>query len=356
MPRIQQLSPTLVNQIAAGEVVERPASVVKELLENAIDAGSTRVDVEVAQGGTDLIRVVDDGCGIEADDLRLALASHATSKLRDADGLSAIGILGFRGEALASMASIAQLTLQSRPAGQPCGAEVTCHGGNLGEVVPWNGSPGTRVEVRHLFFSTPARRKFLKSPATEMGHVAEAFTRLALAFPGLHLTLRHNGRLVHEVPGPLGLLDRIGVFFGDEVRNSLYQVEANEGPISLGGYVADPSCDRGGTQLQYLFVNGRWVRDRGLFQAVQDAYRGLLMAGRHPVAFLTLELPPGDRQQRGRQGGGGAAAARGPPPRCYRPRQGVRPTRPLKDPGEGPPGLACGPRPVENGATGRPAS
>jgi DNA mismatch repair protein MutL len=292
MPRIRQLPPALVNQIAAGEVVERPASVVKELLENAVDAGSTRIDVEVRQGGSGLIQVVDNGCGIHPDDLPLAFASHATSKLHKAEDLFHIDTLGFRGEALASFGSIAQVTLQSRPADQPSGAAITCHGGQLSAVVPWNGAPGTRIEVRHLFFNTPARRKFLKGVATEMGHVTEVFTRLALAQLGVHLTLRHNGKLLFEVPASLGQLDRIGLFFGAEVRNALYLVEAQEGPVALGGYVGDPSCDRGNSQTQYLFLNGRWVRDRGLFQAVQEAYRGLLMTGRYPVAFLFLELPP----------------------------------------------------------------
>jgi DNA mismatch repair protein MutL len=292
MPRIQPLPPTLINQIAAGEVVERPASVVKELLENAIDAGGTRIDVEVRHGGSDLIQIVDNGCGIDADDLPLAFASHATSKLQDVEDLFRIETLGFRGEALASLGSIAQVTLQSRPADQPSGAAITCHGGQLSSVMPWNGAPGTRIEVRHLFYNTPARRKFLKSVATEMGHVSEAFTRVALAQLNVHLTLRHNGKLLHEVPVSMGLLDRIGLFFGSELRNSLYLVEAQAGPVALGGYIGDPSCDRGNSQTQYLFLNGRWVRDRGLFQAVQDAYRGLLMTGRYPVAFLFLEVPP----------------------------------------------------------------
>src|SRR5438445_3410622 len=156
MPRIQQLPPLVITKIAAGEVIERPASVVKELLENSVDAGSTRIDVEVEQGGAELIRVVDDGCGIAADDLQLAFASHATSKLQSAEDLFRIGTLGFRGEALASVGSIAQVCLQSRPADQASGAEITCHGGRLSPVVPWNGSPGTRIEVRHLFYNTPA--------------------------------------------------------------------------------------------------------------------------------------------------------------------------------------------------------
>jgi DNA mismatch repair protein MutL len=241
MARIQPLPSTLVNQIAAGEVVERPASVVKELLENAVDAGSTRIDVEVLQGGSGLIQVVDNGCGIHPDDLPLAFASHATSKLHQAEDLFQIDTLGFRGEALASAGSIAQVTLQSRPADQPSGAAITCHGGQLSAVVPWNGAPGTRVEVRHLFFNTPARRKFLKGVATEMGHVTEVFTRLALSQLDVHLTLRHNGKLLYEVPASLGLLDRIGLFFGTELRNALYLVESQEGSVALGGYVGSRS-------------------------------------------------------------------------------------------------------------------
>src|SRR5437762_1638449 len=196
MPRIQQLPPLVVNKIAAGEVIERPASVVKELLENAVDAGSTRIDVEIEQGGSELIRVVDDGCGILADDLPLAFASHATSKLADADDLFRIGTLGFRGEALAAIGSVAQVTLQSRQPDQPSGAEISCHGGQLSPVRAWNGAPGTRVEVRHLFYNTPVRRRFLRGTATELGHITEVFTRVALSQLGLHLTLRHNGKLL----------------------------------------------------------------------------------------------------------------------------------------------------------------
>jgi DNA mismatch repair protein MutL len=292
MPRIHQLPPTVVTKIAAGEVIERPASVVKELLENAVDAGSTRIDVEIEQGGAELIRVVDDGCGIEPEDLPLAFASHATSKLASADDLFRIGTLGFRGEALASIGGVAHVTLQSRARGQACGAEVGCHGGELAAVRTWNGSPGTRIEVRHLFFNTPVRRKFLRTVGTEVGHVTEAFIRLALAYPTLHLTLRHNGKLVHEVPGSASLRDRLGMFFGADVREKLYALEANQGPVTLRGYVADPACERGNAKWQYLFVNGRWVRDRSLGHALQEAYRGLLMTGRYAVAFLRLDLPP----------------------------------------------------------------
>src|SRR5262249_31440105 len=286
MPRIQQLPHSVVTKIAAGEVIDRPASVVKELLENSVDAGSTRIDIEVEQGGTELIRVVDNGCGIHADDLPLAFASHATSKLHNADDLFRIGTLGFRGEALASVGGVAQVALQSRPPAQPCGAEVTCHGGELSPVRPWNGSPGTRIEVHHLFFNTPVRRKFLRTVSTEMGHVCETFTRLALSQPNQHLTLRHNGKGVYEVPLSADLLDRIGLFFGAEVRDQIYPIDAEHGPVKLHGYIADPACERGNAKMQYLFVNGRWVRDRSLGHALQEAYRGLLMTGRYAVAFL----------------------------------------------------------------------
>jgi DNA mismatch repair protein MutL len=307
MPRIQQLSSLVVNKIAAGEVIERPASVVKELLENAVDAGSRRIDVEIEQGGVDLLRVVDDGCGIVADDLPLAFASHATSKLACADDLFHIETLGFRGEALASIGGVAQVTLQSRPHAEPCGAMITCNGGELSEVRPWNGSPGTRIEVRHLFYNTPVRRKFLRTSATEMGHISEAFTRLALSHArsifeadvergiresGLHLTLRHNNKTVYDIPASMVLLDRIAAFFGPEVSNQLYAVQTHQGPATLTGYIADPACERGTARMQYLFVNGRWVRDRTLGHAVQEAYRGLLMTGRYAVTFLFLDLPP----------------------------------------------------------------
>ena len=292
MPRIQQLPPSVITKIAAGEVIERPASVVKELLENSVDAGATRIDIDLEQGGTELIRVVDDGCGIEPGDLPLAFASHATSKLRDADDLFRIATLGFRGEALASVGGVARVTLQSRAAGQPVGAEVFCNGGELSEVRPWNGAQGTRIEVKHLFFNTPVRKKFLKTIATELGHVCETLTRLALAYPTLHLTLRHNGKMVHEIPASAGLVDRIGLFFGADVRDQLYEIELQRESAWLRGYVADPACERGNAKLQYLFVNGRWVRDRSLAHALQEAYRGLLMTGRYAVGFLFLEVPP----------------------------------------------------------------
>jgi len=292
MARIQQLPPDVVTKIAAGEVIERPASVVKELLENSVDAGATRIDIDLDAGGTELIRVVDDGCGITAEDLPLAFSCHATSKLKNADDLFAIGTMGFRGEALASVAGVGKVTLQSRTHDQPLGAEIKCDGSDLSPVRPWNGSPGTRIEVRHLFFNVPVRKKFLKSIATELGHVCEAVTRLALANPALHITLRHNGKLVYDIPGSAGLLDRIALFFGGEVRDALYEIDSGPGATRATGFIADPKCDRGNAKLQYLFVNGRWFRDRSVAHAMQEAYRGLLMSGRYSVGFVFLTIPP----------------------------------------------------------------
>jgi len=286
------LPPHVVTKIAAGEVIERPASVVKELVENAIDGGSTRIEIDLDQSGVERIQVVDDGCGIEPDDLPLAFASHATSKLANADDLFRIGTMGFRGEALASVGGVAQVTLQSRTRDRETGAELACNGGDLSPVRPWNGAPGTRITVRHLFFNTPVRKKFLKATATELGHTCEAVTRLALAHPALHLVLRNNGRVVFDVPAAADPRDRIGVFFGNDVRDALYPVDSGPGPIRLTGFVADPACDRGHARMQYLFVNGRWFRDRSLGHAVQEAYRGLLMTGRYAVAFLSLTIPP----------------------------------------------------------------
>lgn len=291
MPRIRQLPPDVITKIAAGEVIERPASVVKELVENSIDAGARRIDVEIEQGGAELICVVDDGHGIEPADLPLALASHATSKLKDADDLFRIGSLGFRGEALASISGVAQVKVQSRAAGHEIGAQIESVGGQLSPVSPWNGSPGTRIEARHLFYNTPVRKKFLRAVATEVAAVGEQLTRLALAHEGLHLTLRHNGKKVIEVPGSATLRDRIRLYFGNEVADHLYDIQAQHGPVTLSGFIVDPAYDRGNNKLQYLFINGRWFRDRALGHAIQEGYRGLLLTGRYAVAFLFLQVP-----------------------------------------------------------------
>jgi DNA mismatch repair protein MutL len=291
MPRIQQLSPHVVNKIAAGEVIERPASVVKELLENSIDALATRIDVDVVEGGMELIRIADDGEGIHPDDLALAVASHATSKLREADDLFRVQTLGFRGEALASIAEVSRFRVRSRQADQPAGTEIEVSAGVPGPVRASGGPAGTLIEVRDLFANIPVRRKFLRQSATEFGHVSEQFTKIALAHPRLHLVLRHNERPVYELPAADKLIDRITLFFGDELAKHLIWVESEFEQVRLWGYIGHPSQSKATRKGQYLFLNGRWIQDRSLQHALNEAYRGLLMVGRNPVSFLFLEMP-----------------------------------------------------------------
>ena len=292
MPRIRPLDPQVVNKIAAGEVIERPASVLKELLENSLDALATRVSVEVESGGSGLIRVRDDGEGIAAEDLPLAVTAHATSKLETAEDLFSVATLGFRGEALASIASVSRFRLTSRPADADAARELFAEGGMFGKPVAKAAPHGTTVEVRDLFFNTPARRKFLRTAATEFGHLAEQFTRLALANPRLHAVLRHNGKTVHELPATDRLLDRLTLFFGAELAGRLIPVESKSGQARLWGFAGHPADHRSTRKGQYLFLNGRFITDRSLQHALSEAYRGLVMVGRHPVAFLFLETPP----------------------------------------------------------------
>lgn len=292
MPQIRQLSQSIVNKIAAGEVIERPASALKECLENSVDAGAQRIDVEVGQGGTEYIRISDDGCGITTDDLLLAVASHATSKIESADDLFRVRTLGFRGEALASIAEISQLRLLSRAAGAEEGAELVVHGGQIEPPKACGRPVGTTIEIRDLFFNTPVRRKFMRTTQTEFGHLAEAFTRLALSHPQIHFTLKHNDRLIHELPPTNNLAERIVAFFGVEFEGKLIAVESQESDIRLMGFVAEPSITRANNRMQYLFLNGRHIRDRALQHALSEAYRGLVMVGKYPVAFLSLDMPP----------------------------------------------------------------
>ena len=289
---IRQLSQSLVNKIAAGEVIERPASVVKELMENAVDAGATRIDVSVVQGGLEMVRVVDNGGGIPADELPLALASHATSKIVEADDLFRVGTLGFRGEALASIAEVSRLVLRSRTPESQSGAEIEATGGVIGQAAPCGCPVGTAVEVHNLFFNTPVRRKFLRTTPTEFGHVSEAFTRIALASPHVHFTLRHNDKPIFELAAGDGWLERIALFFGRELADNLIWVESVDDEVTLSGYAAHPSQSRSHNRMQYFFLNGRPIRDRALQHALGEAYRGLLMTGRQPIAFLAMKMPP----------------------------------------------------------------
>ncbi|MCX5649598.1 MAG: DNA mismatch repair endonuclease MutL, partial [Planctomycetota bacterium] len=292
MAPIRILPEILVNQIAAGEVIERPASVVKELLENAIDAQATRICLELEEAGKKLIRASDDGVGIPAAELALALAGHATSKIASAEDLEGITTLGFRGEALASIASVADVRISSRIRDALEAVEVSSSAGKAAPPRPASGPVGTTAEVRNLFRYVPARRKFLKTDATEMGHITEQVARIALAYPRVHLTVTHNGRSVYELPPTDSVRDRIAAFFGSEPAGALIQIESDEPAGRLWGLVGPPHLARATATMQYLFINGRYVRDRGLLHAVREAYRGMLEGNRQPVAFLFLTVPP----------------------------------------------------------------
>jgi DNA mismatch repair protein MutL len=291
MSVIRQLPLSVVNKIAAGEVIERPASVVKELLENSVDAGARRIEVTLGQGGTDLVRVADDGCGIAAEDLPLAVASHATSKIADADDLFHVGTFGFRGEALASIAEVSHFSIRSRQAASDSGHEVIVVGGVRQEVAPCGCPAGTTIEIRNLFYNTPVRRKFLRASQTEIGHCTEAFTRIALAQPGIHFTLRHNDKLLFDLPPTGNWRERIAAFFGRDIEQSLIPLDNCDGDVRLFGFAADPEHSRANNRMQYLLLNGRFIRDRSLQHALGEAYRGLLLGGRFPIAFLRLEVP-----------------------------------------------------------------
>ena len=295
--RIQVLDPRLANQIAAGEVVERPSSVTKELIENAIDAGSQRIEVEIEQGGTRLIKVRDDGIGIGEDDLPLALARHATSKIGSLEDLEGVSSLGFRGEALASISSVSRLELISNAQEDPRdGWRVVAEGrGMEARVTPAPHPRGTSVSVRDLFFNTPARRKFLRTEKTEFAHVEEAFRRQALSRYDIAWVLRHNQKVVHQLPpghSAAARERRIASLLGKNFIEHARYIEREAGGLRLSGWVGLPTHSRSQADQQYFFVNGRVVRDRLVAHAVRQAYRDVLFNGRHPVFVLYLELDP----------------------------------------------------------------
>ncbi|AZL75921.1 DNA mismatch repair endonuclease MutL [Pseudomonas oryziphila] len=294
--RIQLLSPRLANQIAAGEVVERPASVAKELLENSLDSGARRIEVEVELGGVKLLRVRDNGSGIAPDDLPLALARHATSKIRELEDLEGVLSLGFRGEALASISSVARLTLTSRTADAGEAWQVETEGRDmLPRVQPAAHPVGTSVEVRDLFFNTPARRKFLKAEKTEFDHLQEVIRRLALARFDVGFHLRHNGKTVfslHEAADEMARARRVGTICGPGFLEQALPIDVERNGLRLWGWVGLPTFSRSQADLQYFFVNGRAVRDKLVAHAVRQAYRDVLFNGRHPTFVLFLELDP----------------------------------------------------------------
>ena len=289
MAKVRRLSSDLANQIAAGEVVERPASVVKELVENALDAGASRVRVEIEQGGTSCIRVVDDGEGMEEEDARLALERHATSKIARIEDLLAIGTFGFRGEALPSVGSVSRLTLTTRVRARPEGVELALEGGGEPRLRPSGAAPGTQVEVRDLFFNVPARRKFLKSTATESAHVGETVVLAALARPDVTFVLARDGRVAREYLRVPTRAERARQVIVDD---ALETCVASRGTLQIEAHLASPERARAGAVGLYVFVNGRPVKDRQLARAVAQAYGSVLEVGRYPVGVLYLDLPP----------------------------------------------------------------
>jgi len=298
---IRVLPELLINQIAAGEVIERPSAALKELLENSLDAGATDITVQLENGGIKLLRVRDNGRGIAKDELSLALMRHATSKIASLDDLQNVSSMGFRGEALASMAAVAQLTLSSRTAEGAHAWQVEALDGRLSEPVPAGGGQGTTVEIRELYFNTPARRKFLKSDATEFAHCEEAFKRIALSRPDVGFSLQHNGRTVWQLASPPRLLEdwqrdaalkRVAALLGDEFGQATVAVSRTAANLTLHGLAALPAYSRSTRDAQYFFVNGRFVRDKVASHALRQAYQDILHHQRHPAFVLFLEMPP----------------------------------------------------------------
>jgi DNA mismatch repair protein MutL len=292
---IHILPELLINQIAAGEVIERPASVLKELVENAIDAGARAIEVELEQGGVALVRVSDDGQGIPAAELPLAVTRHATSKISSLDDLESVITLGFRGEALPSIGSVARLTLSSRCADAEHGWRLQVEGGRIGAVEPAAARPGTRVEVRDLFHLVPARRKFLKTERTELSRCEEYLKALALARPEVAIELGHNGRSLWRAPAALDasqMQARLAAVLGRELAASCLQLSQQGPGLALHGWVAPATAARSQADLQFFFVNGRYVRDRLVSHAVRQAFADVLYHGRHPVFVLHLSLDP----------------------------------------------------------------
>jgi DNA mismatch repair protein MutL len=291
-PVIRQLPDAIANQIAAGEVVERPAAVVKELAENALDAGATRIVIRLDDGGRRLVEVEDDGHGMRPDDLALAVSRHATSKLRDADDLFRIATLGFRGEALPSIAGVSEFTIASRLHDVAQGHELRLNGGTLAGSGPCAMSPGTRVSVRNLFWNVPARLKFLKSEAAESGHVTDQVMRLALSHPRVAFRLEIQGRTAIDQPADETLEARVRALFGTQVADRLLSVSANVDTMALAGFIAHPQEAKPTAKRQFVFLNGRYVKDRLLLAAVREGFKGFLEPRLHGTVFLHLDVEP----------------------------------------------------------------
>ena len=290
---IQILSDDLANQIAAGEVVERPASIVKEVVENAIDAGATRISIEIEEAGKKSIRVSDNGSGMEPEDARLAFERHATSKIKSASDLESIQSLGFRGEALPSIASISRVRMATGTGKGRNGTEISIEGGGASKVKEIAFSKGTTIEVNQIFYNTPARQKFLKRDGTEASHITQVVQQQALAHPEIQFSLHHNGRqLLATLPTDQALY-RIAELFGAELSKELIRVESDDGTYRIEGFISSPVYTRSNRNTQYCFINSRFVRDRVLLSATQQGYSHLLPRGQHPVLFLFMTMDPG---------------------------------------------------------------
>lgn len=291
MSRILVLDQNMINMIAAGEVIERPASVVKELIENSIDAGATKITVSVEDGGRKLISVTDNGCGMDAEDLACAFESHTTSKIKTGKDLQSISTLGFRGEALASIASVAQIKAVSKTKDALTGNCIEIDCGDKTTVTPCSADYGTTIQVRDLFYKLPARRKFLKTANTEMEHITEHFTRIALANDNIDMALHHNGKELYRLSGKQGIRQRIAELLSPEFGDNLIETESSEKDLHLFALLGKPAISRTNNKFQYVFLNGRFIRDKFISHAIKEAYRGSLEPNRFPVVFLFIQMP-----------------------------------------------------------------
>jgi DNA mismatch repair protein MutL len=291
MGLIKVLDQNMVNMIAAGEVIERPASVVKELVENGLDAGATKITIAVEDGGRKLISVTDNGCGMDAEDLACAFEPHTTSKIQNPDDLRGISTLGFRGEALASVASVAQVKAVSRTKEQLAGNSIEIDCGSKVPVTPCSADVGTTIQVRDLFYKMPARRKFLKTANTEIAHIIEQFIRIALGSTGIDLALTHNGKDVYRLTGQQGVRSKIAELFSPEIADQLLETQSDEKGLRITAYIGRPAIAATSNRLQYIFLNGRFIRDKFISHAIKEAYRGSIDPSRFPAAFLFIQMP-----------------------------------------------------------------
>ena len=282
----------VINKIAAGEVIERPASVMKEMVENALDAGATQVDVEAVRGGCQLIAVSDNGAGMGRDDALLSIERHATSKVRTAEEVEAVATLGFRGEALAAISAVSRVTLTTRPAADLCGTELRISGGRLQDVAEAGCPPGTRIEVRNLFFNVPARRRFLRTEATELAQLRQLFAVYALAHPETGFSFSADGRELYNLPGGSSLPDRIAALYSPGFLSHLRELDGHDDGIRIRGFAGLPQTGRKDRSDQFVFINGRPAAAPVIYHALNEAYHAVLARGRHPAAFLFIELPP----------------------------------------------------------------